>query len=234
MRFSSLSGAGRGDGRHGRWFVLVFLCVALVLVVVPAVSLAWGSSPTVTLKASPTSVVAGQTVKFTASVTSCPAGATVTLQSKGSSGSWVNVNTAPVKSGVAMFKVAVMRNASYQAILKWSHSSVTSKAVCVKVTAKLTLCVKPAQYGGVAISGSLVPGWAGGKVTVTVAQIVHCNRLNVVATLTVPLTQGPGDSSVFATSWTNAHYGHGTFVITVKVAKTADFAGACASKMVKL
>ena len=39
MRFSSLSGTSGGVRRYGRWFVLAFICVALVLVLVPAVSL---------------------------------------------------------------------------------------------------------------------------------------------------------------------------------------------------
>jgi hypothetical protein len=157
------------------------------------------------------------------------------LQAKRTSGgSWTTVTTSPAGKGTVTFKVAPVRNTSYQVILKWSHSSLTSKAVCVRVTAKLTLCVKPGMYGGgVAISGTLVPGWTGGKVCIRIAKVVHCNRTMQVAKLTVSLTQGPGDSSAYATTWTGAS-GNATYVFTASVASTADFAGTCVCKAVKL
>ena len=42
MPYSSSIGASGGAKRSGRWFVLVFLCMALILALVPAVSLGWG------------------------------------------------------------------------------------------------------------------------------------------------------------------------------------------------
>ena len=109
-------------------------------------------------------------------------------------------------------------------------ATVTSKTVCVKVRAKLTLCVTPPMYGGVAISGTLVPGWDGGKVTITIAKVVHCGRTVKVATLTVPL-----DPGVWRQQRVRHHVDRGagntTYVFTVKVATTADFNGACVSKV---
>ena len=122
---------------------------------------------------------------------------------------------------------------SYQVVLKWGHSSVASSTACVKVTAKLTLCVKSGMYTkGVAISGTLVPGWAGGKVCIRIAKVLHCNRVMNVAKLSVPLTQGPGDSSVYATTWTGAC--NATYVITAAVATTRDFNGTSVCKAAKL
>jgi hypothetical protein len=230
MPYSSTIGPSRGAKRTGRWFVLVFLCVALVLVLVPAVSLGWGNTTKVTLKASPASVVAGDTVKLTATASPCPSGATFTLQSRpAKDGSWADVATSPAgKCGTAVFKVTPMCDTRYQVILKWSHCSAMSNPVCVTVRAKLTLCVKPGMYGGgVCIKGTLVPGWTGGKVCIRIAKVVHCNRTVKVATLSVPLTQGPGNSSVYATTWAGAH-SNTTYVFTAR-AKNA-----CAIRVIKL
>ncbi len=239
MPYSSTFGPSRGAGRAGRWFVLVFLCVALVLVLVPAVSLGhatskWMNQQTkVTLSASRTCVQSGDSVKLTAKASPCPSGATFTLLSKGSSGTWTTVAASPAgKCGTVVFKVTPIRNTSYEVTVLWSHGSVTSKPVCVKVKAKLTLCVKPAMYGALAISGTLVPGWTGGNVTITIDRVFRGCKTQRVAMLIVALTPGVGDSSVFATNWTAL--GHNTYIITVKVANTANFCGACASKVVKL
>lgn len=241
MPYSSTFGPSRGARRTGRWFVLVFLCVALVLVLVPAVSLGhatskWASQKCkVTLCADRGCVLAGTTVKLTAKAWPCASGTTFTLMSKVSPGGWTTVATAtPDKCGKAIFKVTVMRSTQYQVTATWPKGSATSNVVCVKVQPKLTLCVQPGQYGGgVSISGTLVPGLTGGKVCITIAKIVHCNRLMKVATLTVPLTQGPGDSSVYATTWAGPT-DHGTYVFTAKVAGSPGFCGACAIKVVKL
>ena len=228
MRFSSLSGTGGGVRRNSRWFVLVFLCAALVLVLVPATSLAWGTTTKVTLKASPSSVVAGNPVKLTATASPCPAGATFALQAKGSSG-WTTIMTSPAgKCGTVIFKVSPVQNTTYQAVLSWGYSSATSNAVCVKVMPKLTLCVIPPTYGGgVTISGTLVPGWTGHNVCITISKVVNCWRTVKVATLSVPLTQGPGNSSLFATSWAGAS-GNSWYIFTAKVP------GACVIKVIKL
>ncbi len=98
MRFSSLSGADRGVGRNGRWFVLVFLCVALILVLVPAVSFGAVQTPKVTLTASATSIIYGSSVTLKASATNCPSGATFTLKAGTAT---VATAAAVVKSGTA-------------------------------------------------------------------------------------------------------------------------------------
>jgi len=239
MSYSRSSGASRGTRRSGRWFVLVFLCMVLMLAVVPAASLGHATAKCtfqqskVTLSASRGCVTSGTSVKLTAKASHCPSGATFTLLSKGSSGTWATVGTSPAsKCGTAVFNVVVVRNTQFQAKLTWPQGSQTSNVACVKVCAKLTLCVAPPTYGGVAISGTLVPGWNGGNVCITIAKVVHCWRTAKVATLTAPLTQGPGDSSVFATSWAGG-MSNTTYVFTAKVAKTADFNGACVTKVVK-
>ena len=210
--------------------------MVLVLAVVPAVSLAcqngwpgWPPSPkcNVTLSASRHCITAGSSVKLTAKARPCPAGATFALQTKGSAG-WTTLTTSPAgKCGTAVFQVTPTCTTCYQVVLTWSNGgSATSNPVCVKVMPKLTLTVTPPTYGsGIGISGTLVPAGTG-NVCITISQVLHCWRVVQVAKLSVPLTQGPGNSSVFATSWAGAS-GNSTYVITARVN------GACAIQVIK-
>lgn len=250
MRYPRLSESG-GKGRQGgRWFGLVFLCAVLVLALAPATCLAhhngwpswhghWPNSHSkILLAASRTLVAAGSPVTLTASVRQCPWGAVITLQAKGSTGPWTTVATTPAKWGKATFNVAPLRNTAYQAQMTCSRGGAqTSNVVCVRVMAKLTVCAQPGTYGvggmPVVISGTLVPAWPGGQVRITIATLTRCWHTHVVACLTVPLTPGTGDSSMYATTWPNG-VAHTCYVITAMVSRTADFWGGCASTRIRL
>ena len=227
MRFSSLSGTSGGVTRYGRWFVLAFICVALVLVLVPAMS--FGATAKVTLCASPSSVVSGGTAKLTAKVCPVPRNATFTLSAKDSAGHITKVATASAGTcGSAVFSVKPMRNTQYQvAVTANGMWPVTSSWVCVKVCAKLTLCVKPGQYCGTTISGTLTPAWNNHQVTITICQYINCWHTMKVATLTATLHQGSGDSSTYAVNWTGKHCTK--YTISASVPTTADFKGASVS-----
>ena len=235
MPYSSTIGASRGTKRTGRWFVLVFLCMVLILAVVPAVSLGSATPKCffqfnkVTLSASRSCVASGTAVKLTARAIPCPKNGTFTLYAKNSAGVQTTVGTAPAGScGTAVFTVTPVRNMSYQVTLTANGiKPVSSCWTCVKVCAKLTLCVTPGQYCGLAISGTLVPGWPGGKVTVTICQYINCWHTMKVATLTATLHQGSGDSSTYAVNWTGKHCTK--YTISACVPTTADFKGACVS-----
>ena len=231
MRFSSLSGTSGGVTRYGRWFVLAFICVALVLVLVPAMS--FGATK-VTLCASPSSVVSGGTAKLTAKVCPVPRNATFTLSAKDSAGHITKVATASAGTcGSAVFSVKPMRNTQYQvAVTANGMWPVTSSWVCVKVCAKLTLCVKPGQYCGTTISGTLTPAWNNHQVTITICQYINCWHTMKVACLSAPLVAGPNDSSTYAVNWTGKS--GAKYIITACVPSTKDFAGACVTKCIKL
>ena len=234
MPYSSSIGASGGAKRSGRWFVLVFLCMALILALVPAVSLGWGVQAKVTLTTSKGCVDYGGSVKLIARATSCPSHAVFTLQAKGSSGIWATVASAPAKNGMATFKAMPTRNTCYRTVLTYSGGTKTSNTVTVCVRPRLTVCAKPGQYaGGIVINGTLNPGETGGKVTITIAKQAHCGHMQVVATLTATLVQGSGDSSTYCTSWAGGSASTRYF-ITASVPKTADLAGACAMTQIKL
>lgn len=232
MRFSSLSGADRGVGRNGRWFVLVFLCVALILAVLPAASLGYSHGPKVTLKASAKTIVATSSLTLTATATNCPKVATFTFKAVTPRGmSTIGTAAAVVnRSGTATatLKLKPTRSAGYVVILSYSGGSATSSQVDVTVKAKLTLCVTPGTYcGTVNISGTMIPAWVGGSVTVTISKLDRCNRLRVAAELTVPLRATSGDSSTYATDWSGKK---GTkYYFKTCVADGSYFAGNCTS-----
>ena len=231
MRFSSLSGTSEGVKRNGRWFVLAFICVALVLMLVPAASLA--TTPKASLKASASCINAGAQVKLTACVSSCPSGATITLKAKDVHGAITTVAAAPAVCGSATFKVNPVRNVSYAVCVTSSKTSpVWSGWVNVWVKAGLTLCVKPGTYcGTIAITGTVTPAWPGGKVTITVNKIGRWGCTKQVAKLTVSTTPGTGDKSNFATTWKGTG---GCYVITASVPTTPDFGHNCVSHQVKI
>ena len=235
MPYSSTFGASRGAKRTGRWFVLVFLCMVLILAVVPAASLGHSTSKCfvwqkVVLRSSRSCVTAGSSVKLTACAVACPSKATISLQSL-VSGTWTTVATGTPKCGTVTFVVTPTCKTSYRAVLTSSSGTVTSNKVCVCVAPKVTLCIKNGTYGGtIVISGTVTPAETG-NVTITIDKVGRWCHTQRVATLTVALVPGTGSSS-FATNWTGT--GGTCYVITVKVPKTASLEGACASKQIKL
>jgi hypothetical protein len=296
MRFSSLSGADRGVGRNGRWFVLVFLCVALIMVLAPAASLGYTVTPKVTLTASASNIIAGSAVTLKATATNCPSGATFTLQATDANGtstvgtsaaknssasftvapgidtSYVAVLTwskgtaqskavnitikvpvvtlkgstdtilatgsvsltasatncpaagatftlkavtsrgtttvstvaAVVKNGkgTATFKVKPTRDIGYIVILRWNGAPITSDEFDIEVVANLTLTITPGMYAGTCtISGTMIPAWAGGSVSVKIWKMDRCGHLSRPVVLSVPLRASSGDMSTYTTDW---------------------------------
>jgi hypothetical protein len=239
MPYSSTYGASRGAKRTGRWFLLVFLCMVLILAVVPAVSLGhctskcifWNSK--VVLSSPQRCVTAGSSVKLTAFVTMCPAKATIALQTLGSTGTWTTVATGTPKCGTACFNVTVTCKTSFRAVLTSSKGTVISNTVCVCVAPKLTVGAKPGQYaGGICISGTLTPAETG-NVCITITRPWHCFFAQVVARLSVPLTAGPAGSSSYAVTWAGG-VKNTCYTITASVPKTPSLGAACASTHIKL
>jgi hypothetical protein len=175
----------------------------------------------------------GHSVKLTACAVLCPAKASISLQAL-VSGTWTTVAApAPVKCGKVVFTVKPMCKTSYRAVLTSSSGTVISNTLCICVVPKVTLCVREGTYASIVISGTVSPAEPGANVTVTIDQVVRCYHTTRVATLTVPLTPGTGNSSMFATNWAGGT-SHTTYVITVKVAKTACLEGVCATRTITL
>ncbi len=133
-------------------------------------------------------------------------------------------------TGTASYKAKPTRDIGYIVILNWSGAPITSDEWDVEVIANLTLTITPGMYAGTCtISGTMIPAWAGGSVTVTIWKTDRCNHLAKVAALVVPLRVGSGDMSTYTTDWSGK--AHTKYLFQTKVADGPYFDGNVSRKI---
>jgi hypothetical protein len=225
MLLRSLLKAAGGKRGYGRLAVLGVLLLVAVALMLPGAALAKGKyGAWVNLRASDPTINSGTSVSLMAKVH--PATGSVTLQAHLAGGEWADVATKAVPvSGQVSFTVTPYRHTWYRIVWKRDSMPTTiSNVVWVKVFAQIHVYAEPGVYASgqgtpISITGMVIPRFPNGQVFINIT--VGCMT---VAHFPVNLTPGPGDSSVFATTW-NA-LAPGTYKINARVGRTPDFFGA--------
>ena len=214
--------------------IVLALALLALLVSAPAVLAKGGMGANVQVRLADQVVTAGEQVTITVMVRPAEVGTKVTLYRMPAGGDWEVVGTKLVgePSGKVTFVDSPTRHTWYRAKWTWLEGrSLWSNTAWQKVKALLTVQAKVAVYQQgmgtpVTIYGKLIPAWNGQTVRVSIARW-ESGCLVPVASFAVPLTPGPGDSSLYSVTW-NAMMS-GDYVVRAQVKRAPHFFGSWTS-----